>query len=249
MSKWDDLQKPNQKSKYHGKKDHVHNEKERGLGGKVRGPKPQPSTSVGEPLAGATVFPSYLYIGSRPPITDQGSTPRCVAFSNAYDQNQHDRPEAGAFLNFAEGTFFRQIGGTEDGAYQDDAFVRRRDYGYPVTTIGERAKHRIKSWQPVELTVAGIKAALSRLGPDGRRHGILAIVEWQHSWFHPLASGKLPTPDYQAGYHNTFWDGWNDNYGFRIPNTWGTDYGVNGRCFLPYAFLDRIWGAWQSTDA
>jgi hypothetical protein len=263
---WNDKQKPNQKSKEHGKKDHGHGPDEHGLGGdkdpKEHGPKQdpddlatiepdegEPETAVGgEPLASITL-PSSYYVPNPPPVTDQDGTPMCVAYSNAYDQNQQDRPEAGKFWNFDEKKFFGQIGGGPNGAYLTAGLTRRRDFGYPEQLLvsgqdgnPNYARHKIASYTQIPLTVAAIKAALQR------GHGVLMIGDWFHSWFHPFASGKLPAPDYKVGGHAQYIRGWNDAYGFRLRNSWGTDWGVNGDAFIPYAFLSRYYAAYRTTD-
>lgn len=277
-TRWDKVQKPEQRSKYHGKRDNGHGPHEHGLGGK-RDPKPHGGTPESETPTGTTdsgtggvgpesaasvaagPFPSYFYVASTPPVTDQGTTPRCVAHSSAYDQNQHDRPELGRFNQMDAALFFTEIGGTADGAYMSNALARRRDVGYPervsVAAAGgypsqdanpNTDTHRIASFRAIPLTVDDLKAAFSTPGPDGKTHGVLMTVEWAHSWFHPFASGKLPAFDYEAGGHAIWLRGWNDSYGFRIRNSWGTDYGVSGDVFIPYANLTHVWGAWQTVD-
>ncbi len=276
---WNASQKPNEKSPEHGKHGQGHGPDEHGLGGQrdpdhEHGPKQKPDDlsiielvdeplgsitdpelgAVDEPLTGVT-YASTFYIGSVPAVTDQGTTPQCVAFSNAYDQNQQDRPELGRFNQLNQASFFKLIGGTSNGAYMTAGLDRRKAYGYPekvnVPASGgypaqdgalDTGTHRIAGYTQIALTPTAIKAAL-QLG-----HGVLLIGDWFHSWFHPLASGKLPAPDYKVGGHAIWCRGWNDSYGFRLRNSWGTDYGVAGDVFLPYAFLARFYAAYRTTD-
>jgi C1A family cysteine protease len=250
---WNKRQHPEERSPEHGKRDHEHGPHEHGLGAErdpehEHGPK-QKDTDLsieepeeGEPLAGVT-YSAMLNIHNVPPVTDQDGTPQCVAYAGAYDQNQHDRPETGRFWNFNEPLFFKEIGGTSAGAYLSKALIRRRDYGYPEQdSTPNRGLHRIAGFTQIALTVTAVKAALSL------DHGVLFIGDWFHSWYHPLSTGKLPAPDYKVGGHNWWAFGWNDAYGIRAQNTWGTDYGVNGRFFLPYAFLSRMYSAYRTTD-
>lgn len=239
MSKWDERQKPHQKSKDHDKNDQGHGPKEHGLGARKETRSPKAPTA--DQATAALVFPAYYYVPSTPPVRDQGNTPQCTAYSSAYDQAQQDRPENGV-VDFDEDKFFGQIGGTSDGSYMTDALPQRRDFGYPTVAGGDRSKHRISAFYELGLTVEGIKAALAH------GHGVLVTTVWFHSWFHPFSSGKLPEPDYEVGGHAVWLRGWNDNYGFRIRNSWGTDWGLQGDCFMPYAFLDRLWGAWRTAD-
>jgi C1A family cysteine protease len=256
---WNERQHPEQRSKEHGKRDHVHGPDEHGLGA-LREPGRQPKQdpqdlTILAPDEGAAPTVSYassFYIGSAPPVTDQGSTPRCTSYSQAYDQNQHDRPDnlSNSFKNFDEPGFHYSIGGTATvGTYPSRALARRRDYGYPeaVNVSGQDSNpspsaHRIASWADVERTVTAIKDALL-LG-----HGVLLTGDWFHSWFHPFSSGKLPAPDYRVGGHAIWCRGWNDSYGFRLRNSWGTGWGLSGDCFLPYAHLARFYEAFRTTD-
>ncbi len=188
-------------------------------------------------------FPSIFYIANQPPVTNQGTTPQCVAYSNAYDQNQQDRPEMGKFEDFNEALFFSEIGGGPNGAYMTSGLIRRRDYGYPEQdSTPSPGSHRIASYTGLALTVSAIKSAL-QLG-----HGVLFIGDWFHSWFHPLSSGKLPAPDYKVGGHAIWCRGWNDAYGFRLRNSWGPYWGLSGDCYFPYAFLGHEYAAYRTTD-
>ena len=267
---WNKKQHPEQKSPEHGKKDHGHGPGEHGYGALrdldlEHGPKQKPDdltiqepdegtgtpTDIGGPMAG-TSFPSSFYVADPPPVQNQGTTPHCVAYSNAYDQNQHDRRDnvTNTFKNFDEAKFFAQIGGTSAGAYMNKGLARRRDYGYPeaVNVSGQDSnpdsgRHRIASYTAIALTVTAIKEALMR------GHGVLVIGDWFHSWNHPLASGKLPAPDYRVAGHARWWRGWNDAYGFRERESFGTGWGpIGGDCFVPYAYLNRLYAAYRTTD-
>lgn len=262
-SPWDDKQKPNEKSKDHGKKDAQHNEHEHGLGGKKpdkpdKAPKLRDllvsSASVPVELINAAVapdtdvlaggFPSFYYQPNRPPILNQGDTPMCVAYSNAADQAHMDRPEGGKFYDFDERTFFVRIGGGPGGAYLTSGLDERKARGYPTPTGGPQY-HKIAGYWQVDGTVAAVKAALTALPKNG---GVIFLLPWHHSWFHPFASGKLPAPDYLVGYHAIWADGWNDNYGIQLQNSWGPLWGVGGRCYLPYARIASALQIFRTKD-
>lgn len=248
-SPWDDKQKPHEKSKFHGRKDGEHGPHEHGMGAEVPpDPKnkkaedpdadedvPVAGTGIaaGLPLAGA--YPSYDYIPlfTRPPVTNQGMTPRCVAHASAYDQNQHDRPELGQFRTLNQYLFFQRIGGNQYGASITEANQERIERGYPEEPVGNASKHRISKAIQVDKTINAIKAAIAL------DHGILLLMPFFQSWFHPLASGKLPAPDYFVGYHEIWGYGYNDNIGLWLQNTWGPDYGKDGRVALPYSHIWR----------
>jgi C1A family cysteine protease len=264
---WNAKQKPHEKSKDHGKHDAEHGPHEHGLGGQrdpnhEHGPKQAPDDLTiqepedgadpatpeleagAEPLVAITAYPAIARIANVPPITDQGTTPMCVAYSNAYDQNQQDRPEMGKFENFDEPKFFYSIGGGPNGSYMSAGLDRRTNYGYPEQdSTPSPGSHRIAGYTQIDLTVAAIKQAIY-----ANNHGLLVIGDWFHSWFHPFVSGKLPAPDYVVGGHAYWFIGWNDKLGFRLHQTWGPDYGVSGDVYMPYAFLSRAYAAYRTTD-
>jgi len=258
---WAKIQKTDERSPFHGRRDSEHGPNEHGMGAQEEHPQGKPfrflagsgfvvpvgvdlETAPEDTLAGLTSFPSSYYIPYVPPVTDQGSTPQCVAYSSAYDQNQNDRYETGRFWNFDEAAFFRHIGGTADGSSMTVALSARVSWGMPEQdSTPNPGIHRIKSSLLLDRTVTAFKSAIVN-----RRSGVLRIGPWFHSWFHPLSSGKLPAPDYLVGWHATWLRGYNDSYGGRIRNSWGTAYGLSGDVFMPYTYLTAAGSMWATTD-
>lgn len=231
----------------HGKRDGEHGPQERGLGARrsPADPRDFPLDRLLAPAAAGSFPPSWLEANT-PPVQDQGSTPRCVAFSSAYDQNHIDRPESGRWWNFDEAKFFAQIGGTAAGAYMRDALKQRLNYGYPTVAGGDRGQHRISAYYRVPLDLSSIKAALTTIPNNG---GVLVIGPWFHSWMHPTSSGRLPRPDYEIGGHAWWLRGWTDSKtALRGRNSWGTDWGIAGDFYLPYSYIGRLWEIWRTVD-
>lgn len=261
MMDWDVIQQIDEKSPHHGKRDAEHGPHEHGLGAKEEQGHGKPlrylaglgfevpagvdlETAPEDTLAGLTAFPSSFYIPYVPPVTNQGTTPMCVAHSNAYDQNQQDRYETGQFWVFDKPKFFYAIGGTADGSSMTAALARRVSVGYPEQdATPDPGRHRILSDTLLDRTVTAFKSVLVN-----KRRGVLRIGPWFHSWFHPLTSGKLPTPDYLVGWHGHWFRGYNDAYGGRIRNSWGTAYGLSGDVYMPYTYLTSAGSMWFSTD-
>jgi len=213
--------------------------------------------AIFEPVAGQSLDEWYAQVGqepsanlpttykrgSMPAVLDQGSTPQCVAYAASTIKGWQDYDESLRFWNFDEGRFFVQIDGDENGAYIRDAFVRLRNYGYPVVTVNEAAKHKVASWYYVDKSVAKLKAAIYDVGP------VIIGTDWFNSWFRPNSAGVLPAPDYRVGGHALVIYGWDDAKGFRLRNSWGTDWGLSGDAFLPYAYaLDKAWSFYESVD-
>ena len=100
---------------------------------------------------------SYHVLAPLNPVVDQGSSPMCVAYSAAGEQGWYDLRDTGLAL-FDEALFFRQIGGTRDGAVIRDALARRlsaaRDRGGRVRADRRPGGERLR-----------VRADCSRQGP------------------------------------------------------------------------------------
>jgi C1A family cysteine protease len=102
------------------------------------------------------------------------------------------------------------------------------DYGYP---------HRISQYCRVD-SVNAMKASLMAGNP------VLIAMEWFEDM--EVVDGILTT-DYinSAGGHCMFIYGWNET-GWKVQNSWGEDWGVNGTMIVPYEM--RIEECWTLTD-
>ncbi len=189
-------------SVHHGLSDDGHGPEEHGLGAIPSPEDPRDFAIEGRPeyaaVLAAAFPPSWLEPNS-PPVSNQGSTPMCVAYSAANDQGHMDRPESGLYPAFDRPKFFAQIGGGPNGAFIRAALDRRLHFGYPLASAPDQAAaHRIGAYYRVPIAVDAVKAALL-VSP--RNGGLVVGGPWYHSWFHPLSSGRLPVPDYVAGGH------------------------------------------------
>ena len=179
--------------------------------------------------------PAPLY-----PVVDQGSTPQCVAYSAAGEQGWYDLRDTGLAL-FDEALFFRQIGGTSNGAVIRDAPNARLTAGYPVAGHPELAgQHRIAAYYAVPVAQADLCAAILSFGP------LVIGTPWARSWFHPV-DGVLPAFDSAVGGHAILAVGW-DATGLRLRNSWGADWGQAGEVTLPWAQLAHVREAWKAVD-
>ena len=111
---------------YHGLTSDGHGPDEHGLGAVASPEDPRDFAVADHPgyaAALATAFPSAWLEPNTPPISNQGATPQCVAYSSANDQGHMDRPESGLFPAYDRSKFFAQIGG---GPHDRDRLVSRR---------------------------------------------------------------------------------------------------------------------------
>jgi hypothetical protein len=179
------------------------------------------------------------------PILNQGDTPQCVAFSAAglKAHQDYNDPIVGKWWDFDEPRFFTAIGGGPNGAYIRSAMSELLKVGYPpvgqLTLAGE---HRIAAYYEVPVNVAAIKETIYQFGE------VLFGSFWYNSWFKTTVGGILPAPDVRAGGHAIRCVGWDDSKGFLLANSWGTGWGVDGYCWMPYARLSSVFEVWKAVD-
>lgn len=196
----------------------------------------------------AISLPATYVVPNRPPILNQGSTPMCVAYSTSSlkSYQDYDDQDPHKFWNFDEPLFFRQIGGTSQGAYLRNAMDRLRHFGYPVVTLGQASRHKIRAYYAVPKTIYDIKVAVKTYGE------LVMARPWYHSWVASPESGVnyiLPRPDYSIGGHAIVIDGWDDNRkALRLRNSWGGTWGYNGDAFMPYSYIGSVWEIWKALD-
>lgn len=189
----------------------------------------------------APLPPSYRVAGMGP-VLDQGSSPKCVAYSGSALKAQQDRVDQGVSFNFDESKFFSQIGGTAAGAFIGSALERLVDHGYPVVGAGDAGSHRIAAYYRAGSGAGDLKAAIHAFGP------IWVIGQWFSEWHHPGAGGVLPSPVHATNGHAVVLYGW-DARGFIGRNSWGSDYGAGGDFVLRYAHLGAyLWAAYKTVD-
>ncbi len=186
-----------------------------------------------------TLPTSYVVPTPWPAVLNQGSTPRCVAFSLSTLKAYEDLRDQGSF-DFDEGMFFAQIGGTASGAVIRDGLKHMLALGYPVVALGRAAQHRIAAYYAVPVTRAALCSAIATFGP------LELGTPWAEAWFHPVA-GVLPRFDVSAGGHAIAAVGW-DERGLRLRNSWGTGWGLSGDAYLPWAELRHVREAWKAID-
>lgn len=197
-------------------------------------------------LAGANASASLptFRLGNRPPVTNQGDTPECVAYSSGVEQNWQDHVEWDRFFDWNEHLFFQRIGGTAAGAFMRAALDQRKAVGFPEADMTpSSAEHKIAGYAQVTKSVTTIKNAIVNTG------GVLMIGPWYDNWTDGLnAKAVLPSPSGGSAGHAWWAIGW-DEYGVICQNSWGTLWGDNGLFRMPWwIVLDRVWEVWSTLD-
>jgi hypothetical protein len=199
---------------------------------------------IEKPLA----LPADYTVPDVPPVLNQGSTPQCVAYSTSELKGQEDRIDQGQFFAFDQARFFGQIGGTVDGAVTRVAFDQMLHLGYPIVGSVDGAKdHKIAAYYAVPISAAEWQAAILAFGP------IVIGMSWDAAFDNPPSSGILRKPSgVIRGGHAILVIGWTTIAGvlyFILQNSWGTAWGVAGRCYLAASYLAQVVGeAWKAVD-
>lgn len=194
-------------------------------------------------LAGAGSGLQSFRLGNRPPVTNQGSTPQCVAYSTGVEQNWQDQVEHGKFFQFHEALFFLRIGGTSAGAFLRAALDELLNRGYPEAVIANEDEHRCSSYVLVQKSVTAVKNAITATG------GVLCVGPWFDNWTEGLPpNAVLPTPSGGGTGHAWWAIGW-DEHGLLCQNSWGTLWGDQGLFRIPWWIaIERVWEFWSTLD-
>jgi C1A family cysteine protease len=203
------------------------------------------SSATLQQLAGAMIIPaSYRVPKPRPPVTDQGMTTQCVAYSSAYEQNYQDHAEWKKFFDFDQNTFYYSIGGNENGAIMRYALDRMVAYGYPEAGGANAAKHKISGYFGVDSTnVTDIKRAIANFG------GVLDIMQWFQTWEYPSLENVLPAPGGTVSGHAIWLMGWDDTGHAIAEQSWGKSWGNDGFVRIPWTYITSYaWNIWKTAD-
>lgn len=195
-----------------------------------------------------------------PPIKNQGKQGACSSFSltsvfeyflNNETHKNDDMSEAYVYYNAREiqgdtsidegANLYNVIRGMVDKGvcleelcpYDSSVFDKR-----PSNEAYENGKdHTVTSAKDVPISVEIVKSAIK----DG--YPVIGCFRIFES-LQENTSGYIPMPsDYERNheeekFHAMVICGYNDKHGhFIVRNSWGTDFGDNGYCYLPYSYL------------
>lgn len=173
------------------------------------------------------------------PVLDQGQIGACVLHAGAHDLNGKPLHVAGkrllnhndALTDYHDTTVLDPYPGqwpeTDDGTDADSAAKNYRNKG------------RIAEWRHAQ-TLDQIVGEL-QLG-----NNVMLGISWHQSMFKPDADGTVHPDGKKVGGHEVLIKGDNaldrGREKFRLRNSWGAHFGVNGDFFLSYADLDTLMG-------
>ena len=211
-----------------------------------------------------TTLPSSYRITIRPPVFSQGSTGSCVACALASCRYIQEVMQEGESEKFSVKYIY---GNRRDADSQDEGMIPRQalktlvDFGdchwaalsgysdYPSAKLLYEARkeelddlaypYKINSYYKLD-TVEDIKTAVYNIG--------CAIVVYRTT--NPL---RYPTNGYvtydadsEGGLHCMTIVGWTGDDHWIVLNSWGTDYGIDGYCYIPFDY--PIQESWTMVD-
>ncbi len=197
-------------------------------------------------------------------VDDQGSVGACVACSLGQIKDWQEQQELKSpirvsrqFIYSCRKPWENQTPGLgpratlkrlqEWGACLEEVWPGLVEYGqetWPADreTLIAAAKPRIiETYVRIESAfIQNLKSAIYTLGP-----ALYCIAV--HDNFRPDSQGCIPLPEGALrGYHGMFVLGWKPGY-WLVQNSWGRDWGLEGRCFIPWEF--PALEIWAITDA
>jgi hypothetical protein len=202
---------------------------------------------LGIPVSEA--LPASYFAPPVPPVLKQvGGT--CVGFSTTTMRAQQERRTHGTWYPLDAIALYREckkIDGLPnvEGSYVRSAMSVLKNLGQPTIGKSDWAAHKTRAYYAVSRTEKDIKNVIYSLG------AIVVAGPWFESWFSPKAATgyTLPAPDVQAGGHAYVLQGFDDNRGFLVHNTWGREWASMGRAYMPYKYVPMLWEAWRAVDA
>ena len=215
-------------------------------------PSPTDDRDYQLPLDTAAPLPSRFVSTLMPPVANQGSTGRCVAFSSRGVKQWEERRDGHGFLNLDAQWLYERAQAVDgiplphEGTTCRAALSVLLKQGMPVVGQPATGQNRIAAYWAVPLTVDAIKRAVLQQGP------VLIASTWFNSWFRPV-KGVLPAPSGGvAGGHARIAFGWDDGVNggsLLVRNSWGKSWGVNGNSYDAYRYLlPAMHDAWRADD-
>lgn len=192
------------------------------------------------------------HVPNMQPIRDQGTQGSCAAMGGAAMKEWQENKDVGLNEYMSPQFIYNNREDlTEEGMYMRDLMEILKEKGdcleklFPYGTMGKpsievlmnASKYKTLNYASID-TIDDLKISLYTNGPC-----IIAIPVYNYTerlWF------KRPG-DTMLGGHAMCVAGYN-KYGFAIRNSWGTGWGQNGYCLMPYEDFGMQWELWSTCD-
>lgn len=229
----------------------------------------KPKIDVRNYKAVATVTMDDLpaeYDGGHVPIKNQQKVGSCVAHAICEMMEWYNQHQEGKYVQMSTAYIYgnrRNSDHKEEGMYMLDALDNARKYGVPpysefggntevptaielfelkgLETTPAAYPNRISSYFRLERPV-DIKQSIIKNGP------VVISIEWFDNYYVDADGLLCQTPNWPAtskGYHAMMVYGWT-RLGWLTQNSWGTNWGNEGTCIIPYS--TKLWDCFGTTD-
>ena len=183
-------------------------------------------------------------------VLNQGTTPACVGFSGALNEQVRLEIASNEMAVFSGPDLYAYCK-VNDGAPNSPGTSIRVAIDVLMRTGALVLSGDLPAGQRVKITAyarlfnaSDIKTAILTFG------SAWIVSDWPNSWFHPV-NGVFPKADQIVGGHGWTIVGWDDSRGaWLMQNSWGTSWALGGRAWVGYATLDQVyWEAWRTITA
>lgn len=212
-------------------------------------------------------FPTGFYLSFMPPVKNQGSVGSCVAHAIATVAEYYNRKETGTFTPMSTGYIYgnrRLTLHKGSGMFTRDALKTMTKYGDVINEdfpINVEVPEAITEFEDCaeSLEWAGLNykfAEYYKLKDENaiKAHLMTGNPVIMSMWWYDdieMNKGILQTKmkkSYSTSGHCMVIYGWNQ-YGWKVQNSWGTQWGDKGRFILPYKVkLKEAWGIKDATS-
>jgi papain like protease len=190
------------------------------------------------PTARGVIPPTLSLIGDLLPVRDQGDTEECVAFAMSCIKEYLERKNVSCYFS-PQFIYDRRSNKGASGMFPADAMnivktyglVYDRDYplvltgtGTPIANISYASSFRIASYASI-VDADTLKQTLANQGPCLIT---LPVFNYSSTFWKPRLGDK------EIGGHGLAVVGYTAS-AFILRNSWGSSWGNNGYCYLPFS--------------
>lgn len=209
------------------------------------------------------VLPEKYQCRPNEPLMNQGGTSECVCFSMTLIRRMHELCEVGSYPAFDPHALYltaKTKDGipTLDGTYPRVVLDIMLHSGMPVKGYEHKGWLCPKSnyhpgykiggyWRITRESNDAIKQIIMQYG------AVSAACTWYTEWCDAMTGqGIFRPPIHGEGGHNWVIDGWDNNKGWRVCNSWGPIWGVLGVAYMPFEMFRSVvlpeGDVWKMTD-